>query len=204
MTSCICCGEPGEADRGDGYFLVLCPKHTKVRKGGGDRQLKAWFEDADEIPTVFLDFDGVLHPEPCWPENTFCRKELLEEVLREFPQVPIVISSTWRETHSMGDMKAMFSPDIAVRIVGKTPYLRNPRKNDILNCDGEPPPWERQWEIERWMGKNRAMGSPWIAIDDRPRWFKDECPNLLVTSSKIGFSKSDQETLRQMIEKRLP
>jgi hypothetical protein len=31
-----------------------------------------------------------------------------------------------------------------------------------------------------------------------------ECSNLLVTSSKVGFSKSDQETLRQMIEKRLP
>ena len=53
---------------------------------------------------VFLDFDGVLHPEfdPDDPErpkqnsDLFCRLPLIEAVLREFSQVEIVISSAWR------------------------------------------------------------------------------------------------------------
>ena len=50
---------------------------------------------------LFLDFDGVLHPEG---EDhifkggvDFCFLPRLEALLREFPQVKIVISSSWRE-----------------------------------------------------------------------------------------------------------
>ena len=50
---------------------------------------------------LFLDFDGVLHPEG---EDhilnggaDFCFLPRLEALLREFPWVKIVISSSWRE-----------------------------------------------------------------------------------------------------------
>ena len=45
---------------------------------------------------VFLDFDGVLHPEPSLAKDAFCRLPLIEEILQDFPQVQIVVSSAWR------------------------------------------------------------------------------------------------------------
>ncbi len=38
---------------------------------------------------LFLDFDGVTHPQPCLQDSAFCRLPLIEEVLREFPMVKI-------------------------------------------------------------------------------------------------------------------
>lgn len=42
---------------------------------------------------LFLDFEGVLHPQPCFQDNVFRRLPWLA-ALREFPPVQIVISST--------------------------------------------------------------------------------------------------------------
>lgn len=47
-------------------------------------------------PVLFLDFDGVTHPEVCTAEQLFCCLPLIEEVLRRRPGVDIVISSSWR------------------------------------------------------------------------------------------------------------
>jgi hypothetical protein len=50
---------------------------------------------------LFLDFDGVLHPEGEAHIHDggadFCFLPRLEALLREFPEVKIVISSAWRE-----------------------------------------------------------------------------------------------------------
>lgn len=34
---------------------------------------------------LFLDFDGVLHPEPSLAKDAFCRLPLIEEILQDFP-----------------------------------------------------------------------------------------------------------------------
>jgi hypothetical protein len=51
-----------------------------------------------KIKIFFLDFDGVLHPqyehEPVPTELAFCHLARFEAILREFPSVEIVISST--------------------------------------------------------------------------------------------------------------
>ena len=50
---------------------------------------------------LFLDFDGVLYPEGedhiLNGGTDFCSLPRLETLLREFPHVGIVISSSWRE-----------------------------------------------------------------------------------------------------------
>ncbi|WP_205895069.1 HAD domain-containing protein [Metapseudomonas otitidis] len=50
---------------------------------------------------LFLDFDGVLHPEydgQATPADVvFCHLPRFEAVMRDHPEVEIVISSTWRE-----------------------------------------------------------------------------------------------------------
>ena len=52
---------------------------------------------------LFLDFDGVLHPTHFAGEDPFNRADLLEEVLANL-QVEIVISSSWRFTHSVSKL----------------------------------------------------------------------------------------------------
>ena len=78
--------------------------------------------------TLFLDFDGVLHPDPCVVQFKFCQRNLIEGILREFPQVDIVLSTTWRLRYPLdtsGDtLKHHFSTDITDRIVGSRQITR--------------------------------------------------------------------------------
>jgi hypothetical protein len=48
QTTCIVCGEAGEADRGTGYHLVICPEHARQRRRGNMEQ--SWFEDEEKGP----------------------------------------------------------------------------------------------------------------------------------------------------------
>ena len=165
---------------------------------------------------LFLDFDGVTHPEPCFQDNVMCRLGLIEDVLREYPIVSIVISSSWRDHYTLDELRQHFAVDLRARVVGVTPSLKNPspvRRSGIGTaeahaCDWEMEAWlvanrpaahEREWEIETWLTANRPPGTPWLAIDDRPEWFKPQSPNLLLTDSKQGFQPRQQQTLRAML-----
>ena len=140
---------------------------------------------------LFLDFDGVLHPEPCYQEaQLFCYLPRLENVLRDFQEVQIVISSTWRDKRSLTDLKAFFSEDIADRIIGTTPNWRE--VSEIMDTIG----YQRHAEIEGWL---RLSGRPWLswlAIDDKPYLFKPFLKNLIKTNSLTGFNDQAEEHLR--------
>jgi HAD domain in Swiss Army Knife RNA repair proteins len=133
---------------------------------------------------VFLDFDGVMHPVGCDPERHFCQRDLFEEVMREHPDVRIVISSTWRQAYPMAELKRLFSPDIAQRIIGKTPTHEDESEEHI-----------RYREIGQVLQNPKVAGARWIAIDDSDFEFPDGCPNLLLCSGERGF---DAEASRQL------
>lgn len=149
--------------------------------------------------TLFLDFDGVTHPDPCLAERVFCQLPLIEDVLLEFASVEIVISSSWRDHHSIQELRELFSLEIKSRVIAVTPSITNPGPDWL---PGFAPQFERQWECESWLKTNRPWNSPWIAIDDRPHWFAPNCSNLLVTFSNFGFCAEDQELLRRMLKER--
>lgn len=46
------------------------------------------------MPTLFLDFDGVLHPEFCHESRHFCCLPVLEEVVRQVPDCELVITAS--------------------------------------------------------------------------------------------------------------
>lgn len=148
---------------------------------------------------VFLDFDGVTHPDRCFDQNFFCRLPLIEEVLREFPAAKVVISSNWRDHYSLAAMSGFFSPGIRPRVIDTTPNQGTISSAWLPNRIGE---YERQFECELWIEENRRWGDSWLAIDDRPYWFEPNCSNLLVTDPTLGFQPGDQGTLRQMLQER--
>ncbi|MDD2881097.1 MAG: HAD domain-containing protein [Rhodoferax sp.] len=148
---------------------------------------------------LFLDFDGVMHPQP-YRGNAFCQLPLIEDVLREFPSVQIVISSSWREHYDLMSLKRMFSEDISLCVIGTTKFY-DPALNHLSNPVTTD--FERQREIELWMRENASPDAVWIAVDDYPKWFEPDCPNLLVTSAASGFVEHDKQSLRDMIRARL-
>ncbi|QDL36465.1 HAD domain-containing protein [Rhodoferax sediminis] len=149
---------------------------------------------------VFLDFDGVTHPEPCEVDALFGRLPLIEEVLREFDATRIVISSSWREVHPLGELLEFFSKDLAERVIDVTPGLE---RLDNGWLPGQSRRFERQRECEHWMRQNRPWDTPWLAIDDRAHWFEPQCRHLLLTDHRQGFAVDDAPRLRAMIEERL-
>lgn len=136
---------------------------------------------------LFLDFDGVLHPDPCVDVDLlFCHLPRLESVLRDFPVVQVVISSTWRATRTLDDLRAYFSPDIAVRIIGVTPNWRD--LPDLLDTIGHT--YVRQVEIEGWLRASGWSWEQWAAIDDKAYWFRPFLPNLVRCDSRFGFDEN--------------
>jgi hypothetical protein len=92
---------------------------------------------------LFLDFDGVLHPAISTDAiDLFCRRPLLEDVLRSCPQVDVVISSTWRETRTLDQLQSLFSADIQPRIIAVTPRWRDVQNHADMGT------YVRQAEIE--------------------------------------------------------
>jgi len=58
---------------------------------------------------IFLDFDGVLHPDGV---GLFSRLPLLESFLSRMPEAEIVVSSTWREDHTLDELRQfVFTPE---------------------------------------------------------------------------------------------
>jgi len=148
---------------------------------------------------LFLDFDGVTHPEPGLKADEFCALPLIEDVLRGCPHVEVVISSSWRTVFSLEQLRGFFSVDLAQRVVGVTPSSKSTSDAWLPSSSVV---YEREFECESWMRQNREWGTPWLAIDDRPHWFRPDCTDLLLTSPKVGFCQSDQDTLREMIRQR--
>lgn len=145
------------------------------------------------VPIVFLDFDGVTHPEVCKGEQLFTCLPLIEDVLRNHPLVDVVISSSWREHHPLNELREFFAPDMRQRLLGSTPVT--PRN------EAEPAaPYVRQTECETWLTTHRP-GHPWIAIDDVPWLFAPGRPNLLLTHHRVGFTPANAAHLQSILER---
>lgn len=144
---------------------------------------------------LFLDFDGVLH-QPV-KDVLFARVPAFEQALLLHPNLEIVISSSWRESHTLEQMRFFFSPSFRERIIDVTPvfeYQEVERADGcgvFLGCQGL-----RQKEIEQYMEQNHPPSTPWIALDDMPELFNGD-NNLIYTPN--GFDDSSIESLNHWV-----
>jgi len=144
---------------------------------------------AHSTTLLFLDFDGVLHPfpMPADPANLFCDLPRLEAVLRDFPAVQVVISSSWRERYSFSELARLFSPDIARRVVGILPVIEIRSLADTNKI--------RYREIQQFLA---GMPANWIALDDDPSLFPNPCPHLIWCEE--GFGEKEETELRHAMQ----
>ena len=113
-------------------------------------------------PVLMLDFDGVLHP---GQSGSLCHLPVLEAWLRQNGEVDVVISSNWRDSHTLDQLSELFASDLQDRIVGTIPsFFDGCRENEILA-------YIRKYGIARW-----------AAIDDRAEEFPTTGRNHLVAT----------------------
>lgn len=151
---------------------------------------------------LFLDFDGVLHPEyegqfvP--QEVVFCHLPRFEAVIADFPLVRIVISSTWRMQFDLDNLRGRFSREIASRIVGVTPqYQCVEDRVQRVRLSGL---GERESEIIEWLGQHGQEHSPWIALDDAVWDFRRYRDHVVECRNYVGFDDAVAIRLRKALD----
>lgn len=137
---------------------------------------------------LFLDFDGVMHP---GNTGTFVHEPKLAALLQELPRVRLVVTSTWRLSHSLEDLRGWFSPAVAARLVDVTPELPHLTESDRV----------RQREIEAWLRKNPT--TRWCALDDQPERYAPSCDWLVVTNPRTGLDATALARVRQLLTRLL-
>lgn len=140
--------------------------------------------------TLFLDFDGVLHPEFCHESKHFSCLPVFEQVLRQVPDCDVVITSTWRLQMPLDSLRARFSPDVASRVIDVTP-----ERGQLEDVPGPLLGFEREAECHAWLHANGRVALPWLAIDDRPWLYRPFCPTLFLVNGKLGLTLSVAEDL---------
>lgn len=125
---------------------------------------------------VFLDFDGVLHPQVAFIAERFCRLPLLEGWLRARPDIQVVISSSWRLGQSMEELRSIFSTDLQPRIISTTQ-------------PGEDSGGSREHQIRLWL-LHEAPSARWVAIDDS-EWLFNRTERLVLCDSIVGLTDAN-------------
>ncbi len=132
---------------------------------------------------LFLDFDGVMHPDRCGVDRYFCHLGLLEDWLRKRPSVEVVISSSWRAVHPLDEIQGYFSQDLQHRVIGATPQLlrhtwsETERKHLFV----------REVEIALWLEGSGMSASPWVVLDDMAELFSPQHPRLVLCDGRVGL-----------------
>ena len=140
-------------------------------------------------PVLFLDFDGVLHPDGAEVDQLFCHIPMLERALRQVEDLDIVVSSSWREVHPLDEIREYFSPDIGCRVVDVTPV-----RPSLEKIPSELWSFVREAECATWIVENRPLAH-WMALDDHAWRFGPSSPRLLLIDGKRGLTAQDVDQL---------
>jgi hypothetical protein len=131
---------------------------------------------------LFLDFDGVLHPDPCSEsKRLFEHAPRLVETLEPFAEVEVVASTAWRNLMSFDRLRALLPPRLAARMLGITPTF------GTFDAVTTLVPYRRQAECAQWLRVNKRPADAWLALDDRPHWFSPYCENVIDCNSAVGL-----------------
>ncbi len=139
-------------------------------------------------PTIFIDFDGVLHPPEYLgfkeingelvfaTDSRFCWVDILLCVLGDHP-CDLVVHSSWRNSNSLAEIQSMLPRKLGARAVGIT--------------EGE----NRYEGILAYVSANRL--ETYIILDDMADEFPANCKELILCDGGSGIS--DQEIQEKIL-----
>ncbi len=148
---------------------------------------------------LFLDYDGVLHPDEVYTRNgrpylavegkLFMWAHVVEDALADFPDIRIVISSSWARFLGFKRAKNALPRALAARVIGATWHSHMKFPDDGPPLQYPETMWDqmtRYEQIERWA--KRAGITDWIAIDDNDEgWPEALRHHLIHTVSNLGL-----------------
>jgi hypothetical protein len=132
---------------------------------------------------LFLDFDGVLHGFKNGHSGLLQHVIRIERILRDNPEICIVISTSWRFNQTMETMVGYFAEDVRHRFVGVTPEVQEKWPPYVKH--------ERFKECQKFMEDNGYTGA-WGAIDDSKSLFPEGHENVYITEGNIGMTDEDE------------
>ncbi|WP_018990856.1 HAD domain-containing protein [Aromatoleum toluclasticum] len=155
-----------------------------------------------EAPTLFLDFDGVLHPDAVYRVRgeivlyaegvaLFEWAPLLDEYLIPYSELQIVLSTSWVRVLGFDVARGWLPEGLQRRVVGATWHRQGPRDWVFLT---------RYEQII--LNVRRHQHSRWLAIDDMgDGWADEHREHLVLTDSTRGLGPVEvQEELREKLE----
>jgi hypothetical protein len=132
---------------------------------------------------LFLDFDGVLHPNFSLEREYFSRMRYLLDALDGVAgDVEIIISSSWRFHWAEDVLLEKLPKSLAQLVTGFTPMV-------------EPGRHQRYREIQKYIS-SRSGQLEWRAPDDAVNEFPEGCCELIACDGRIGFDELSSAWLR--------
>ena len=142
---------------------------------------------------LFLDFDGVLHPDAAFRTKRgielrgegelFMWVPILEKLLAECPQIKIVLSTSWVRQLNFRRAKKRLPESVQDRVIGATYHSSTESGPDAA-------PWmERtRWQqIAGYVARHKVQD--WIALDDDDAgWPDDQRHRLLYCDPQTGLA----------------
>lgn len=101
-----------------------------------------------------------------------------------------MISSTWRYKRSLEELKALFSDDVAARIIGATPFYAQ-----LTDVPDTLLGYEREAECWSWLRQHDRAAQEWLALDDRSWNFRPFNRNVLLVDGSVGLGADAAQTL---------
>lgn len=157
---------------------------------------------------LFLDFDGPPHPDAVFRTKRgielrssgqlFMHAQLLVEILQEFPEAKISLSTSWVRTLGFRRTRAWLPPELQARAISSTWHSKMPRR-----------PFHGYDTATRFEQIKAAVSvaglTRWIALDDDPlRSWPDSDPersHLVLCDSTEGLAEPRvQQELAEKLE----
>ena len=156
---------------------------------------------AMKTPVLYLDFDGILHPadvrvtpeEPMRPriyergrptdKPLFQHQVLLEILLRPYPELRILLSTSWARTFGYEFAVNQLMPELRERVIGAA-MTPAPVRWGVIDIDAVARGLER-----------------WIALDDDRDGWPEEVRHLLVAPTNPTFALAQPGVAQELTEK---
>jgi len=136
-----------------------------------------------QTPTLFLDFDGVLHRGHAKPSSYLCKMPLLIQAIGAF-NVKIIVSSSWRFQMTYTEIKMLFPHILRSKLDGMTgdafigPHAR---WNEITACV-----------------RDRNIAN-WRALDDSFFEFPKSCDELICCEGGKGLEATQVSEIQSWL-----
>lgn len=141
---------------------------------------------------LFLDYDGCLHSDDVYlvdgvpvmrrsAARIFEHANLLESILAPYPDLRIVLSTSWVGTFSLIRAKLYLPDTLQRRVVGTTYEYRTDKRE-----------WDELSRFEQIIRYVNAKGlQSWLALDDDNNHWPESCGrNLVCPIPKLGLGET--------------